>query len=292
MTFPPRRRAHSSRRPMKPLLSVLALFLSLLSLHAEPVALFDGKTLDGWDYDPKLWRIEDGMIAGGSLTEQVTHNDFIATKKSYANFELHVTLRLSGTGFVNSGVQIRSIRKPGSPEMSGYQVDYGKGWYGKLYDESRRAKVLAESVDQRRRTRRSRRRLERVPHPRGGAAHPVVDQRREGARLHRARSAHPAGWPHRHPNPRRREGRGACERGHDRGTAADAGRDDLGKAPASCRSPPPARRPIKEGNALGTVAKTPEEELATFTVPPGFEVELVASRRCPERHRQIRAARL
>jgi len=31
--------------------------------------------------------------------------------------------------------------------MSGYQVDAGDGWWGKLYDESRRNTVIAESDD-------------------------------------------------------------------------------------------------------------------------------------------------
>ena len=38
------------------------------------------------------------MITGGSLTEKVTHNDFLATKKSYANFDLRLKIRLTGTG--------------------------------------------------------------------------------------------------------------------------------------------------------------------------------------------------
>ena len=119
-----------------------------LTLRAgEPIAIFDGKTLTGWNADPKLWHVENGEIRGGSLTEQITHNDFVATTKSYQNFDLRVKLRLTGTGFVNSGVQIRSLRVPHSPEMSGYQVDYGAGWYGKLYDESRRNKVVGQAPD-------------------------------------------------------------------------------------------------------------------------------------------------
>ena len=130
----------------------LSLFLSLFALAgpawAGPVSLFDGKTLDGWETPtPSLWKVEDGEIRGGSLTEKVAHNDFLSTCKSYADFDLRVKLRLTGTGFVNSGVQIRSVRVLGSAETSGYQVDYGKGWYGKLYDESRRNKVIAESKD-------------------------------------------------------------------------------------------------------------------------------------------------
>ena len=127
---------------MKRILSLLTLAFSSLAAFAQPVSLFDGKSLDGWDFDPKFWR-----VGGGSLTEKVPHNDFIATKKPYSNFELRVKLRLSGTGFVNSGVQIRSLRIKGSPEMCGFQVDYGAGWYGKLYDESRRNKVVGESKD-------------------------------------------------------------------------------------------------------------------------------------------------
>src|SRR5258708_5828992 len=125
--------------------ALLARHCCLASAYAAPVPIFDGKTLDGWEGDAKLWRVEDGMITGGSLTEKVAHNDFIATVKSYSNFDLRLKIKLSGTeGFINSGVQIRSLSMPGSPEMSGYQVDYGKGWYGKLYDESRRNKGVGQ----------------------------------------------------------------------------------------------------------------------------------------------------
>jgi putative membrane-bound dehydrogenase-like protein len=124
----------------------LALFLAL-TVHAAPVSLFDGKTLTGWECDAAWWRVEAGEIRGGSLTTKVPKNFFLATEKSYQNFDLRVKLRLTGTGFVNSGIQMRSVRVPNSSEMSGYQVDYGKGWYGKIYDESRRNKVIAQSKD-------------------------------------------------------------------------------------------------------------------------------------------------
>jgi putative membrane-bound dehydrogenase-like protein len=79
---------------------------------------------------------------------KVPHNTFLATKKRYANFDLRLKVRLvKGEGFMNSGVQVRSIRVPGDAEMSGYQVDAGPGWWGKLYDESRRNKVIAEPLD-------------------------------------------------------------------------------------------------------------------------------------------------
>jgi len=133
----------------------IALLASLgpVSLHAEQPArnLLGAQSLELWEVLPReaqLWQINEGLIAGGSLTENVPHNSFLATKGSYQNFDLRLQIRLSGTeGFINSGIQVRSIRVPGSHEMEGYQVDVGKGWWGKLYDESRRRKVIAEPSD-------------------------------------------------------------------------------------------------------------------------------------------------
>ena len=134
---------------MKP---ILALLLISTALRAEPVSIFDGKTLDGWDFDPTIWRVEDGMITGGSTTEKIKENHFICTKKNYQNFELKLKIKVSGdpkTGLINSGIQIRSVRVPGGAHMSGYQVDCGAGWFGKIYDEARRNKVIwAPTPDQ------------------------------------------------------------------------------------------------------------------------------------------------
>jgi hypothetical protein len=128
----------------------LILLLALTSLaSAEPVPIFDGKTFDGWEGDTaKTWRIVDGEFVGGSLDEKVPRNEFLATKKKYRNFDLTVKFKLTGTeGFVNSGVQFRSVRIPKPEnEMSGYQADIGEPeWWGCLYDESRRNKVIAKS---------------------------------------------------------------------------------------------------------------------------------------------------
>ncbi len=130
--------------------TLLALLALTTSAVAQPVSLFDGKTLDGWDFDPKIWRVEDGMITGGSTSEKITENHFICTKKSFQNFELTLKIKVSGdpkTGMLNSGIQIRSLRVPGGAHMSGYQVDCGAGWFGKIYDEFRRNKVIAEPLD-------------------------------------------------------------------------------------------------------------------------------------------------
>jgi len=116
-----------------------------------PRPLFDDESLAGWETvegDAHWWKAADGMIVGGSLAEHVPSNTFLSTKERFGNFELSFMIRIrGGGGFINSGIQIRSERVPNSPEMSGYQVDAGPGWWGKLYDESRRNKVIAEPLD-------------------------------------------------------------------------------------------------------------------------------------------------
>lgn len=103
--------------------------------------LFDGKTLAGWEGDQNVFRVEDGAIVGGSLKKPLPRNEFLCTTREYKDFELRLKFKLLGKG-VNAGVQIRSQRVPKSHEMSGYQADLGDGYWGCLYDESRRNKVL------------------------------------------------------------------------------------------------------------------------------------------------------
>ena len=132
---------------MKLLCSLFAL-ASLTAFAGSPVVLFDGKTLDGWEGDMNLWHVKDGVITAGSADRKQPRNEFLSTKENYGDFELHLQFKLEGdlkTGFVNSGVQFRSERHPDGHEMIGYQADLGdpKFW-GALYDESRRKKMLVE----------------------------------------------------------------------------------------------------------------------------------------------------
>ncbi|HLY75547.1 MAG TPA: DUF1080 domain-containing protein [Planctomycetota bacterium] len=131
------------------MLKYLVLVLAAMPTGPQAASLFDGKTLDGWEGDPKVWRVVDGVIVGGSLQGN-KQNEFLVTKKSYKDFVLKLEYKLVGTeGFINSGVQIRSRRidKP-SNEMKGYQADIGKGYSGSLYDESRRNKTLVKPDDE------------------------------------------------------------------------------------------------------------------------------------------------
>lgn len=110
------------------------------------VSLFDGETLDGWEGNLKMFRIEDGAIVAGTQKARIPNNEFLCTTKTYSDFELRLQAKLVGKG-TNAGIQFRSKRIPNHHEVIGYQADIGvmKGnelIWGALYDESRRRKFL------------------------------------------------------------------------------------------------------------------------------------------------------
>jgi hypothetical protein len=122
---------------------LLFLFAPIAGADQEGFSpLFDGKSFDGWQGNLDVFRIEEGAILGGTLTERVARNEFLTTKKEYGDFELRLKFKLLGER-ANAGVQIRSRRIPDNHEMIGYQADMGNGCWGCLYDESRRRKFLA-----------------------------------------------------------------------------------------------------------------------------------------------------
>jgi len=133
---------------MKPLLLVLLASLSIgfaeqrKGGQAKPSPLFDGKTFAGWEGDQKIFRIQDGAIVGGSLTEKIARNEFLCTTRSYADFELRTKVKLLGGDSANAGIQFRTKRIPNNHEVSGFQADMGQNYWGSLYDESRRRKTL------------------------------------------------------------------------------------------------------------------------------------------------------
>jgi hypothetical protein len=124
----------------------LFLFLSSLALLGAGELTF----ADFWAQPngKQWWRLQDGVISGGSKTEKVPHNTFLTSAKRYANFELSLDVRLKSHGSKNpnAGIQIRSERVTNHHEMIGYQIDMGKGYWGKIYDESRRRKVIGDHL--------------------------------------------------------------------------------------------------------------------------------------------------
>jgi hypothetical protein len=135
------------RRKLIPSFSVVLLALLIvtagMSQHGAK-RLFDGKSFKGWEGNLSLFRIEDGAIAGGSLKASLAHNEFLCTTEEYGDFELRLKVKLIGEpAKANAGIQFRSKRIPNHHEVIGYQADMGQHYWGALYDESRRRKILS-----------------------------------------------------------------------------------------------------------------------------------------------------
>ncbi|HEY2016355.1 MAG TPA: DUF1080 domain-containing protein [Bryobacteraceae bacterium] len=108
--------------------------------------IFDGKTLNGWEGDPRYWRVEEGALVG-EVTPQtlLKSNTFIIWRGgSPKDFELKADYRITTGG--NSGINYRSVVVPDTvtPEnkfaMRGYQADIdGQNRYtGQNYEEKGR----------------------------------------------------------------------------------------------------------------------------------------------------------
>jgi len=126
-------------------MTVITLIFATASIAGAEKSIFDGKSFSGWEGDTKkTWRIEDGVIVGGSQEEVVPRNEFLCTTKKYRDFELKLRFRMTGDPTkANAGIQFRTKRIAGHHEVIGYQADIGQNYWGALYDESRRNKVLA-----------------------------------------------------------------------------------------------------------------------------------------------------
>jgi hypothetical protein len=133
---------------MKKYLWLLLFSIGAFSLIAggglNPVRLFDGKSFTGWEGDLKSFRIEGNAIVGGTLQARVPRNEFLCTTKEYADFVIRLKFKLLGDPQgANAGIQFRTQRIPNDHEVIGYQADIGQKYWGALYDESRRKKILA-----------------------------------------------------------------------------------------------------------------------------------------------------
>ena len=123
---------------------ILSSFLIISSLFAEK-KLFDGKSLKGWNGDPKFWSVQDGAILGQTTKETPTKgNTFLIWKGGkLSDFDLTLDYKIEAG---NSGIQYRSFVKPGKHDgwrIGGYQagleagdkfsgICYGEGFRGIL----------------------------------------------------------------------------------------------------------------------------------------------------------------
>jgi len=98
--------------------------------------IFDGKTLDGWEGDPRYWRVENGALTGEVTPETLLKsNTFIIWRGGAPkDFELKADYRITAGG--NSGINYRSVVVPDAVTpanrfaMRGYQADIdGRNMY-------------------------------------------------------------------------------------------------------------------------------------------------------------------
>jgi hypothetical protein len=140
---------------MKRSLTLFSLAAMAASSFAQDQVLFNGKDLTGWEGNPALWSVKDGLIRGETKPVadnpkkgDLKHNTFLVWKAGkVSDFELHLKYRISSDSG-NSGIQYRSaVIQEGAdgPIVSGYQADFeaGKTYSGILYEERGRG-ILAK----------------------------------------------------------------------------------------------------------------------------------------------------
>lgn len=123
----------------------------------EFVSLFDGKTLNGWEGDPKFWRVEDGAVIGETTAETPSkENTYLIWQGGEVdNFELKIEFKLKNG---NSGIQYRSFPIAGKQwQLGGYQADLvedkrfmGMAWgeqYKNMLSQTGDKSVVGKSAD-------------------------------------------------------------------------------------------------------------------------------------------------
>ncbi|MDB6070486.1 MAG: putative rane-bound dehydrogenase [Verrucomicrobiales bacterium] len=134
---------HSLKSAVPATLALLFAALPFCSA-AEPVALFNGTSLQGWTGSPERWRVEEGAITGEiKAGESMAENQWIYWSGELNDFELEADYRITGGPAANSGIQIRST-SDAQGRASGLQCDLDEGneWLGRIYDEHGRALVM------------------------------------------------------------------------------------------------------------------------------------------------------
>jgi len=125
---------------------------NLLAQEAGFKPIFNGKDLSGWNGNPQLWSVQDGVITGKSTKEHpLKGNTFLIwTNGTVVDFELRCSFKLTANNtqtFANSGIQYRSkVLDQATWRMGGYQADMeaGTSYTGILYEEGMTRGIMAQ----------------------------------------------------------------------------------------------------------------------------------------------------
>lgn len=104
---------------------------------SERIVLFDGKSLDGWEGDPKYWSVVDGVIVGKN-SARVPVSTYLLTKKKFDDFRMTAKVKLVKSE-MHSGIAFwgRVAPEKGDPfTYMGHLVMFPSGWG--MYDLHRR----------------------------------------------------------------------------------------------------------------------------------------------------------
>jgi len=145
---------------LRPLIGASCLLLHFTAAAAEPAVtavaeppgpatawceLFNGRDLDGWDGDPRMWSVRDDVIHGETTPEvKAVGNTFLIRKDlALRDFELKLSFRCSATN--NSGIQYRSRHITEGKVPNAWVV---RGYQHELRNESRLPNVAGFIYDE------------------------------------------------------------------------------------------------------------------------------------------------
>jgi hypothetical protein len=131
--------------------------------HTGYKQIFDGKSFTGWDADPSIWRVEDGVMVGETLEGKAKGNNYIVYRGDKTrDFDLKLQMKIEKGG--GGGIQYRSVtgvpwtrpQPKGEPPydlkfmMTGPQADFwfpvtarSGSYTGQWYSENTMQGILA-----------------------------------------------------------------------------------------------------------------------------------------------------
>ena len=148
------------------MLRILLLLATLASAHAVVAAppegtataeasaaatgwtsLFDGRDLVGWEGDPRIWSVRDGVIRGETTAAVVAQGNTFLIRKDLVvrDFELKLSFRCTAAN--NSGIQYRSthVTDPAATPRNAWVV---RGYQHELRNESKLPNVAGFIYDE------------------------------------------------------------------------------------------------------------------------------------------------
>jgi hypothetical protein len=131
--------------------------------HTGYKQIFDGKSLNGWDADTTIWRVEDSLMVGETLEGKPRGNNYIVYRGDRTrDFDLKLQMKIEKGG--GGGIQYRSVtgipwtrpQPAGQPPydlkfmMTGPQADFWfpvtaqtEAYTGQWYSENTMQGILA-----------------------------------------------------------------------------------------------------------------------------------------------------